>query len=63
MKTGVISLTKEEHVRLDVINKANAGFITVKEGSYYGVDGWTVIHWCIMLTLKEQAVDMVQKCL
>ena len=33
MKTGVISLTKEEHVRLDVINKANAGFITVKEAA------------------------------
>jgi len=31
MKTGVISLTKEQHERLDVINKANAGFITVKE--------------------------------
>jgi len=33
MKTGVISLTKEERVRLDVINKANAGFITVKEAA------------------------------
>ena len=33
MKTGVISLTKKEHVRLDVINKANAGFITVKEAA------------------------------
>jgi transposase len=33
MKTGVITLTKEQHVRLDVINKANAGFITVKEAA------------------------------
>jgi transposase len=33
MKTGVITLTKEQHVRLDVVNKANAGFITVKEAS------------------------------
>jgi len=33
MRTGVISLTKEEHVRLDVLNKANAGFITVKEAA------------------------------
>jgi transposase len=33
MKTGVISLTKEQHVRLDVINKANAGFVTVKEAA------------------------------
>jgi len=20
----------------------------VKEGSYYDVEGWTIIHWCIM---------------
>jgi len=33
MRTGVISLTREEHVRLDVLNKANAGFITVKEAA------------------------------
>ena len=33
MKTGVISLTREQHVKLDVINKAIAGFITVKEAS------------------------------
>jgi transposase len=33
MKTGVISLTREQHVRLDVINKANAGFITVREAA------------------------------
>jgi len=33
MRTGVISLTKEEHMRLDVLNKANAGFITVKEAA------------------------------
>jgi len=33
MKTGVISLTREQHDRLDTINKANAGFITVKEAS------------------------------
>ena len=31
MKTGVISLTREQHDRLDTINKANAGFITVRE--------------------------------
>ena len=33
MKTGVISLTREQHIRLDVINKANAGFITVREAA------------------------------
>jgi len=33
MKTGVISLTREQHGRLDAINKANAGFITVKEAA------------------------------
>ena len=33
MKTEVISLTKEEHIRLDVLNKANAGFKTVKEAA------------------------------
>jgi transposase len=33
MKTGVISLTREQHDRLDTINKANAGFITVKEAA------------------------------
>jgi transposase len=33
MKTGVISLTKKQHDRLDVINKANAGFITVREAA------------------------------
>jgi len=33
MRTGVISLTREEHVRLDILNKANAGFITVKEAA------------------------------
>lgn len=31
MKTGVISLTKEQHIRLDLLNKANAGFLTVRE--------------------------------
>ena len=29
----MISLTREEHVRLDVLNKANEGFITVKEAA------------------------------
>ena len=33
MKVGVISLNREQHDRLDVINKANAGYITVKEAS------------------------------
>jgi transposase len=33
MKTGVISLTREQHDRLDTINKANARFITVKEAA------------------------------
>jgi len=33
MKTGVISLTREQHFRLDIINKANAGFITVREAA------------------------------
>jgi transposase len=33
MKTGVISLTREQHDRLDIINKANAGFVTVKEAA------------------------------
>jgi len=33
MKTGVISLTSEQHDRLDTINKANAGFITVREAA------------------------------
>ena len=33
MKTGVISLSMEQHKhkRLDIINRANAGFITVRE--------------------------------
>ena len=31
MKTGVISLTREQLDRLDTINKANAGFLTVRE--------------------------------
>ena len=31
MRTGVISLTREQHDRLDTINKANAGFLTVRE--------------------------------
>jgi transposase len=35
MKAGVISLTRSQHDRLDTINKANAGFITVKEASEY----------------------------
>ena len=33
MKTEVITLTKEQHERLAVINKANAGFITVREAA------------------------------
>jgi prophage antirepressor-like protein len=33
MKTGVISLTREQHHRLDIINKANAGFVTVKDAA------------------------------
>jgi len=33
MKTGVISLGREQHQRLDIINKANAGFITVREAA------------------------------
>jgi len=33
MKTGVISLTREQHHRLDIVNKANAGFITVREAA------------------------------
>jgi len=33
MKTGVITLTIEQHDRLDVINKANAGFVTVSEAA------------------------------
>jgi len=33
MKTGVISLTIEQHERLDIINKANAGFVTVGEAA------------------------------
>ena len=33
MKTGVISLTREQHDCLDAINKANAGFITVAEAA------------------------------
>jgi transposase len=33
MVTGVISLTKEQHERLDIINKANAGFVTVVEAA------------------------------
>ena len=33
METGVISLSREQLNRLDTINKANAGFITVKEAS------------------------------
>jgi len=33
MKTGVISLTREQLNRLDTINKANAGFITVREAA------------------------------
>lgn len=33
MKTEVISLTRKQLVRLDIINKANAGFITIAEGA------------------------------
>jgi transposase len=33
METGVISLTKKQLDRLDIINKANAGFITVREAA------------------------------
>jgi transposase len=33
MKTGVISLTTEQHQKLDVINKAIAGFVTVREAA------------------------------
>jgi transposase len=33
MKTGVISLTREQHDRLDTINKANAGYMTVSEAA------------------------------
>ena len=33
MKTGVITLTKEKHIRLDVLNKAIASYITVKEAA------------------------------
>jgi len=33
MKTGVISLTIEQHNRLDIINKAIAGFVTVGEAA------------------------------
>jgi len=33
MKTGVISLTKKQHSRLDILNKAIAGFITVREAA------------------------------
>jgi len=33
MRTGVISLTREQHDRLDTINRANAGFITVREAA------------------------------
>ena len=33
MKVGVISLTREQHDRLDMINKAIAGFITVDEAA------------------------------
>jgi transposase len=33
MTTGVISLTREQHDRLDTINKANAGFLTVQEAA------------------------------
>jgi len=33
MKTGVISLTREQLDRLDTINKANTGFITVREAA------------------------------
>jgi len=33
MKTGVITLTIEKHSRLDIINKANAGFVTVGDAA------------------------------
>jgi len=33
MRTGVISLIREQHDRLDTISKANAGFITVREAA------------------------------
>jgi transposase len=33
MKTGVIALTLEQHRRLEVINKANDGFLTVREAA------------------------------
>jgi len=33
MRTGVISLTRDQHDRLDTINRANAGFITVREAA------------------------------
>jgi len=33
MRIGVISLTREQHNRLEAINKANEGFITVKEAA------------------------------
>ena len=33
MKIGVISLSREQYDRLDIINKANAGYLTVKESS------------------------------
>ena len=33
MRVGVISLTREQHDRLDTINRANAGFITVREAA------------------------------
>ena len=33
MKTGVISLTQKQHDRLDVVNKANTGFLTVREAA------------------------------
>jgi transposase len=33
MKTGVISLTREQHKILDTINKANAGYLTVREAA------------------------------
>jgi len=48
MKTGVITLTKEEHIRLDLLNKANAGFITVKEAAE-------------MLGISERQVQRLKK--
>jgi len=33
MKQDVISLTQKQHNKLDVINKANAGFLTVPEAA------------------------------